>query len=121
MQQQTSLAERAKLVIEYSIELRAEFERERTRSRAERERARQVSSAIQVLGQDPIGLFALWHAIDLSDRCGSLQERTSILLLAEAFLRPKETSGTLLPDVTNLQPALIPRRPIPEPRFASSL
>lgn len=90
MQRQTSLAKRAKLVIEYSIELRAELERERTRFRAERDRARQVSSAIRVLNKDPIArLFALWHAIDLSDRCGSLQERTSILLLAEAFFKAK--------------------------------
>src|SRR5262249_4039338 len=88
----TSLAERADLAFERTRELRAEFERQRARARAESEHARETMPHIQALIEalqlrPPIRRSALWHAIELSDRYGSLEERTSILLLADAFFR----------------------------------
>jgi hypothetical protein len=91
MPQGTSLAERADLAFQRTRELRVEFERTRARSRAEREHARETVPQIQALiGQQPtIRLSALWHAIELSDRYGSLEEKTSILFLADAFFKAK--------------------------------
>ena len=94
MPQGTSLAERADLAFQHTRELRAEFESTRARSKAEREHARESRLHIQALTEafqlhPTIRLSALWYAIELSDRHGSLQERTSILVLADAFFKVK--------------------------------
>src|SRR5262249_19180067 len=88
----TSLAERADLAFQRTRELRAEFEGQRARARAECEHAREIVPHIQALIealqlQPTIRPSAFWHAIELSDRYGSLEERTSILLLADAFFK----------------------------------
>src|SRR5262249_34872716 len=88
----TSLAERADLAFQRTRELRVEFERTRARSRADREHAIETRSHIQALTEalqlrPTIRPSALWLAIELSDRYGSLEERTSILLLADAFFK----------------------------------
>ena len=90
MPQGTSLAKRADLAFQHARELRAEFQTELARFRAEREHARKTVPHIRALTEalqlQPT-LPTLWHAIELSDRFGSLQERTSILLLADAFFK----------------------------------
>ena len=88
----TSLAERADLAFQRTRELRAEFQTTLARSRAEREHARETVPHIRALTEalqlQPT-LPTLWHAIEFSDRYGSLEERTSILLLADVFFKAK--------------------------------
>src|SRR5262249_38144154 len=92
MPQGNPLAERANLAFQRTRELRAEFQRQRARSRAECEHAREILSQVQEVTEASqllrtIRLSVLWYAIELSDRYGSLLERTSILLLADVFYK----------------------------------
>ena len=84
-----ALAVRVEAAVEHNRQLRTQLSALRAHAKAELEIAHEIRAQIRAwnaVAHLRLRRPTIWRAIELSERYGTLRERTAILMLAEAFI-----------------------------------